>query len=191
MLRRAGIALSALSALLCLGMLDLWVRSYHGSEMFVYIHPLEPASERLATDFQAFSCEGSVDIHVYYMTSLSDSDHVRDVYRDGGFTYERDFPDFAFSPDWGLSPEYVYGFMYLRADAPYGLPRVQWHFAFPHWAGVVVFGLLPMICLARVVRNLRRRRVWKKAGHLCMSCGYDLRASPGRCPECGTMPAAA
>ena len=40
--------------------------------------------------------------------------------------------------------------------------------------------LLPSLWLLRRVRRRRRRR-----RGLCPACGYDVRASPGRCPECG------
>ena len=55
---------------------------------------------------------------------------------------------------------------------------------FPLWRGAFLFGLLP--CLyAFVVLSSRHFRGSKIEGH-CPICGYDLRATPDRCPECGT-----
>jgi hypothetical protein len=50
----------------------------------------------------------------------------------------------------------------------------------PHWVVPPVFAALPMAYLWRRSRDQRRSRTG-----LCPTCGYDLRASPERCPECG------
>jgi hypothetical protein len=51
----------------------------------------------------------------------------------------------------------------------------------PYWLPALVTGLPPAVWLLR--RGRQRKRA---AGKLCPTCGYDLRATPGRCPECGT-----
>jgi hypothetical protein len=55
----------------------------------------------------------------------------------------------------------------------------------PYWALVVVSSILPAWrWLPTAVRWWKARRLGVP-GH-CRKCGYDLRATPQRCPECGT-----
>ena len=46
--------------------------------------------------------------------------------------------------------------------------------------------LLLSLCLVLFVKQRRRARI----GQHCRNCGYELRATPDRCPECGLVPPA-
>jgi hypothetical protein len=78
----------------------------------------------------------------------------------------------------------------VATTAPTTAPAITYplhlsHFSIPYW-----FLLLPVAIYAvyRLV-DLPNQRLRKRfAAGQCLACGYDLRYTPDRCPECGLVP---
>jgi len=75
------------------------------------------------------------------------------------------------------------GGTYYISGTAYAYRGFAVHYAPLWWA---TFPALPLAAAA-YARHRRRRR----SPGVCAGCGYDLRATPERCPECGTVPARA
>jgi len=88
---------------------------------------------------------------------------------------------FRIEPEW-ISPEWMSNTVIERWKPV----RVLTTNAFGPTATIIVIPLwLPttiFACFALIRLPLQRRRVGK-----CPACGYDLRATPDRCPECGLI----
>jgi hypothetical protein len=88
----------------------------------------------------------------------------------------------------GYSKEFAYAQL-LSAETPgfddhlnhYDQTRWVW---FPEWIPTLAF----TGAIVFAVKRIRRRHRLKKRIGLCPNCGYDLRATPDRCPECGSAP---
>lgn len=66
-----------------------------------------------------------------------------------------------------------------------GAPSVCTHRSaeLPYWTVVLLSGILPFRKAFAAARRRKRRKT-----RCCILCGYDLRGSTGRCPECGNEP---
>jgi hypothetical protein len=86
-----------------------------------------------------------------------------------------------------MSSESFLGFHYhheivrLPPDMDAGLPmRQNWEAAVPYWFLLLVFLIAPLVWLRQF------RQAPSQRDGFCHHCGYDLRSSIDRCPECGS-----
>lgn len=78
-------------------------------------------------------------------------------------------------------------FVVRRYVAPPRNPISDWELTVPPWILILLFALLPIYWV-------RMMKAWRIDDccrfRICPKCGYDLRATPERCPECGEINAA-
>lgn len=93
---------------------------------------------------------------------------------------------------WGYERKFrLWGLLFFRSDRSPSKDVRGREYRNGFWyIGMVLPLWVPMaivsIPLFRFFWRLPRRRRWLRSKKgLCVQCGYDLRASHGRCPECG------
>lgn len=184
--------LSALSLLLCVASALLWVRSHIINDTFwwgrVSHNPDGQDSVMLyiRCDWGGF-CVARTGGH--YPKEFLDA-HPNNRSPEGPFRGRRSWSASAVYPYQGRRAGApvafrVAGFELTTGLRPNSKDPFRRHTAamvVPIWALTVLTALPPAVSL---VRRLRRRPL--PAGtRPCPRCNYDLRATPDRCPECGT-----
>jgi hypothetical protein len=191
--------LTAVSLVVCVAMGALWARSWHKGQS---IERVDPDRRIVVTSMYGLITASRWDgvFEPTLGTGFERNHAPRGTWQKWMYWHGREFGDTG-PTDWAYEPFcgsdrwwQMLGFdgcdLQLkprRGAALHDWLQPQWSgrvrgLTLPYWAVVLVFSVLPMISLLRLVQRFRHSR----AG-LCPACGYDLRATPERCPECGTV----
>jgi hypothetical protein len=209
-------ALTALSLLICLAIAVLWIRSYWVSDINSWADgtEIELASRRGRLGMTVAHYDGWHDSPPHHAWKHDRGrGHAFDDAQDGevrrinlwGFLWAVRAPTYppawirertrgsAPSPiSWWIAPIVVFpGARPTTFDwDAERLPTVTtivaapgYRVVAPHW---FVVGTTAILSTARIAMFLRARR--RHPAGSCPKCGYDLRATPDRCPECGAIP---
>ncbi len=190
-MRRLFTVLAVFSLILCAAITAIAVRSYwvgdqiYRSRWMFTPAPGNPSATRMhETAVFLISSRGGLAVEV----RLQDSIYPRKSFAMADWEHP------TLECSWKTDPEPKYpavdavktpwrwlgcGYWIARYGSGYtASSRRVW---FPAWFVVGALALCPGIWISRRLRIRRRAREGR-----CLQCGYDLRASTERCPECGT-----
>lgn len=170
--------LSSVSLLLLIAIVVLWARSYFSVDAI--LHTVQKGNTTYTTGYLK-SGEGCLyvqwlrypELHEMAARSVLSGWSSQSVPLTNQEQLDLEVPLRFMNAGFRAGP---YGYGYLRRAA---VP--QYRIAIPYWPIVALGLIIPAGRLWK--RALQNRRLHK---NLCPQCGYDLRATPDRCPECGT-----
>jgi hypothetical protein len=190
-LRRAPAVLAGVTTLLFMMAAVLWARSYWvGDEIHRDLHRVGP-HPYVIYDLRLMLARGTL-VGSTATTIYPEGSHRVEMTRLNRVDVNQYLSRWAWWRNWEpdrpsrfVRAEYYRPFRWTTGTA--SGEEGEWMsvgtFVLPWWAVVVVTAIYPA-AWAVVARRRHRDRRRREMG-LCRGCGYDLRASEGRCPECG------
>jgi hypothetical protein len=184
--------LACVSLLLCAATAALWVRSHW--RLDIWLNDSRPNGPHWYTrNFEAISQNGEIQVSCSWNRPLTAVSHGW-MYRDGPAAHSDVMTNYwqRHFPVWGHVGIVIKWERLTNADdqafpstanLPPGLDITIY---LRYWLLTLVFAISPMIELQRLLS--RRKQTLRQLRNHCANCGYDLRATPDRCPECGTVP---
>ena len=174
---------SILSLIFCIASIALWMRSHYkaGFVDFLWWNEHESMDKSVGTEMYWGSGGGQV---VMATTIGHGQENLWYAQTYGSRKFRFMYGEKPLRSRYGV---YAGDPKYLLVRLGFGcfLPsRTGWILAFPIWAATAVSSVLPALFFTSVWK----RRSLRQSGH-CPRCGYDLRATPDRCPECGSVSA--
>jgi hypothetical protein len=185
-LRTLRFAISAISLLLALLIAIFWIRGYFVTDDFQRTASHDLPTELRWNQYHILLGKGGIGMcRVAWSAPVGSTPRWGDspFVRDSPLTHQRlaaAYPQFVFPP---TLPQMRLGFNFEQINIGSSIYPARGRYngmILPLWP-LMVFFLVLTIPETLLRYRLYRRR---KAG-LCRNCGYDLRASPGVCPECG------
>ena len=171
-----------------------WVTSYALEEEVSYRHVACAGTSLTHDEYLILSAAGGLrfqaDRWTYTFPSQKDASQARACFDTLAETnpswtgnYEPRYPTFRGHGWHGFEAEYtVVNNQPSHLNWPIPIHR-DVALIVPYWA----VGILLCLFTAFAMKRALARRRLEKNQTLCQNCGYDLRASPERCPECGTL----
>ncbi len=184
MRRRVFMLLSALSLSLFATTVALWARSYFAGDEVGHawlngrtctVRELLVNSSRGEISVQLIRIDETPSEFASHQARIG---NARSLWRTGA----------AAAWDLGAGNWNKLGFGCRRSVGPATDGKTTWGreveltYAFPAWLPALLFAALPACWIVLRIRAARRFGTGQ-----CKACGYDLRATPGRCPECGKV----